>query len=230
MRQSSPPHQDKAEGVKGAIAGENDDMAGDASFYVFSFGFAREFTLQHGSGLPNGKDGKKLKQSDIVWQKALASGSLLKVSAQDNRELHHAVHKMKGAGERWSLIFRVIKTFIPVEPDVADEVNHSMYRFVSKAQEDKGRTAPTKSELDSFAERQGSFRKNEQRKAAIKNGEKIPGIPLAGQAHGTAGAVSGSIAASASGDSVRGTLDATCSPSPHPIQHAHPRIDPPAVS
>ena len=153
-------------------------MARDASFYVFSFGYAREFTFQTGSGVPDGQGVKKLKTSDIVWREALASGSLLKVSAKDNRTYHHALHKMKGAGERWSLIFRVIKTFIPIEPDVAAEVNDPMYRFVSKAQVAAGRMAPTPAELKEFATSQSSFRTAPQRREMRKKGEKIPGIPV----------------------------------------------------
>ena len=180
MDQSSSPHQDKAKGVKGAVEGENDDMAGDASFYVFSFGFAREFTVQRCGRSPDGSTGdkKKLTASDIVWQKALASGSLLKVSAEDNRTYHHALHKMKGAGERWSLIFRVIKTFIPIELDVVSEVNNPMYRFVSKAQKAAGRVAPTQNELTEFAMSQSSFRTGPQRKEMREKGFKIPGIPI----------------------------------------------------
>jgi len=182
MEQSSPPHQDKAEGVKGAKAGENDDMARDASFYVFSFGDAgamREFTIQRGSGKPGAKDqAKQLKPEDIIWQKILANGSLLRVSAPDNREYHHALHPMKGAGQRWSLIFRVIKTFIPIEPDVAAEVNDPTYRFVSNAQIVEGRVAPKPTELTAFAKSQSSFRTAPQRKEAKERGEKIPGIPV----------------------------------------------------
>ena len=205
MDQSSPPHQDKAEGVKGAKAGENDDMAHDASFYVFSFGDAgamREFTIQRGSGKPGAKDqAKQLKPEDIVWQKILANGSLLRVSAPDNREYHHALHPMKGAGQRWSLIFRVIKTFIPIEPDVAAEVNNRMYRFVSKAQLAEGRVAPTPTELTAFAKSQSSFRTCPQRKQARERREKIPGIPLhaatAGPAAAAPAVASSAVASSA---------------------------------
>ena len=63
---------------------------------------------------------------------------------------------MEGAGERWSLIFRVIKTFIPIEPDVAVEVNDPMYRFVSTAQVEAGRVAPTAKELKAFAKNQSA--------------------------------------------------------------------------
>ena len=156
-------------------------MASDASFYVFSFGFAREFTIQKGSRSPDGSTGDKneLTASDIVWQKALLSGSLLKVSAQDNRTYHHALHQMKGAGERWSLIFRVIRTFIPIEPKVAAEVNDPTYRFVSKAQVAEGKVAPSQAELNAFAESQKiSFRTGPERKEMREKGEKIPGVPL----------------------------------------------------
>ena len=166
VEQSSPPHQDKADGVKGATA-DKCDMAREGSFYVFSFGYAREFTVQRGNGVPNaGKNEKSLDPSDVVWQKALASGSLLKISAEDNRTLYHALHKSKGAGERWSLIFRVIQTCIPVDPIVATEVNDAMYRFVSKAQVNAGYGAPTHTALQAFAKQQSSFTTAPQRKRA----------------------------------------------------------------
>ena len=152
--QRSPPHQDKAPGVGGATANKC-DMAADASFYVFSFHHLSsfEFFLQHGRGVPNptGKEAK-LKPADIVWKKALASGSLLKVSARDNREYFHALHKMKGASERFSLIFRVIKTFIPIDAAAAAEVNSPQYRFVSKAQVTAGQARPSADELKAAAE------------------------------------------------------------------------------
>jgi len=149
LEQSSPPHQDKAEGVDGATAAKC-DMASDASFYIFSFHEEStfEFFLQRGRGVPDATGNKeKLKPSDVVWQKALASGSLLKVSAQDNRTYFHALHKKKGAKERFSLIFRVIKTSIPIDAAAADEVNSDRYRFVSKAQVAAGRVRPTADDL-----------------------------------------------------------------------------------
>ena len=123
--------------------GSKCDMDRDGSFFVFSFGFPREFTLQRGNGVPRptGKQ-TQLGQSDIVWQKALASGSLLKVSAVDNRELFHALHEQRGAGERFSIIFRTIKTFIPIDPVVGAEVNSPKYRFVSKAEVAAGVVRP----------------------------------------------------------------------------------------
>ena len=73
-------------------------MERDASFYVFSFHDKStfEFYLQRGRGVPNpSKKDAQLLDEDIVWKKALASGSLLKVSAPDNREYFHALHKTK---------------------------------------------------------------------------------------------------------------------------------------
>ena len=71
-------------------------MERDASFYVFSFHDKStfEFYLQRGRGVPNPSK-KGLLDENIVWKKALASGSLLKVSAPDNREYFHALHKTK---------------------------------------------------------------------------------------------------------------------------------------
>ena len=166
VEQHSFPHQDKAEGVAGASASKC-DMARDASFYVFSFGFAREFTIQRGNGVPEPKkDQKQLAKDDIVWQKALASGSLLKVAAADNRELFHALHKMPGAGERWSLIFRVIKSFIPIDAATASEVNDlALYRFVSLAQVKAGTgSRPAWPELEARIRTQASFTTAPQRR------------------------------------------------------------------
>ena len=155
--QSSPPHQDKAEGVAGATA-DKCDMDKDAAFYIFSFGFPREFTIQRTNGVPNAtRRQKQLAPEDIVWQRALASGSLLKVSAADNRAFYHALHPSKGAGERWSLIFRVVKTFIPLDADTAAEVNDPIYRFVSKAQVKAGAVKPTAQEIKDVACTQRSY-------------------------------------------------------------------------
>ena len=83
-----------------------------------------------------------LKQSNIVWQKVPASGSLLKVSGLHSRTYCHALHKRSSevlrlhpseAIERLSLIFRVIKTCTPIGPVTAAQVNSSRYRFLSKA-------------------------------------------------------------------------------------------------
>jgi len=172
VEQYSFPHQDKAEGVAGATA-DKCDMAGDASFYVFTFipaGVApRVFTLQKGNGVwhPNGQQ-KQLYGQDIVWEKALASGSLLQVSPQDNRTYFHALHKKKGAGQRWSLIFRVIKTFIPIDPTSAAEVNdRDLYRFVSKAQVTAGQgVRPPWKELEQRIRKQPSFTTAPERRAA----------------------------------------------------------------
>ena len=101
MEQRSPPHQDKAEDVDGATA-DKCDMERDAAFYVFSFHDSStfEFYLQRGRGVPNSiKKDAQLLEKDIVWKKALASGSLLKVSAKDNRKYFHALHKTKAHPE-----------------------------------------------------------------------------------------------------------------------------------
>ena len=73
-------------------------MERDAAFYVFSFHDSStfEFYLQRGRGVPNpSKNDARLLEKDIVWKKALASDSLLKVSAKDNLEYFHALHKTK---------------------------------------------------------------------------------------------------------------------------------------
>ena len=94
---------------------------------------------------------------DIIWQKPLASGSLLAVSAPDNRTYFHALHKSKGASERFSLILRVITSFIPIDAAAAAEVNSPRYRFVSKAQVAAGQVRPSASELKAAAEADATF-------------------------------------------------------------------------
>merc|ERR1712224_189766 len=107
---------------------------------------------------------------DIVWEKALVSGSLLRVSPQDNRTYFHALHKSKDAGQRWSLIFRVIKTFIPIVPTTATEVNDlDLYRFVSKAQVAAGDSVrPNWKELEQRIRKQPSFTTAPERREAKK--------------------------------------------------------------
>ena len=82
----APPHQDK--------------IPPGTSFFVLSFGTPRKFQLLDAS-----------KSGSVVWEKSLASGSLLVVSAELNRTHFHAVPKDKSwTGEaRWSLIFRTIR-------------------------------------------------------------------------------------------------------------------------
>ena len=121
------PHQDKAEGVK-VGKGVPTDMARHASFFVVSVGYARKFTLQRTAE----KTRSKVAAADVVWEKGLATGSMLKVAAADNRAMYHAVHKQGGAGERFSIIFRTITTMRPVDAAAAAEVNGEAYRFAPK--------------------------------------------------------------------------------------------------
>ena len=54
--------------------------------FSFHAGSTFEFTLQRGRGVPNPTGSEvRLVPADIIWQKALASGSLLAMSAPDNR-------------------------------------------------------------------------------------------------------------------------------------------------
>eukprot|EP00966_Prymnesium_polylepis_P021477 494067-Prymnesium_polylepis.1 len=87
-------------------------MAREGSFFVLSLGYPRVFTLQKNWAKPPAP-------TDIVWEKALASGSMLKVSAADNRAYCHAVHPQPGAGVRFSIIFRTIITHVPVDAAAA---------------------------------------------------------------------------------------------------------------
>ena len=120
--QHAPPHHDKQIGME-AAKNVPLDMAEHSSFYVFSFGDPRVFTLQTTSKTKPAERG-------VVWQEALAHGSLLRISAQDNKELYHAVYKAgKKHGARYSLIFRDIVSFIPVDTNKAVEANSTKYLF-----------------------------------------------------------------------------------------------------
>jgi hypothetical protein len=123
VEQHAPPHQDKAVGVK-AKKGVPLDMAEESSFFVFSFGDPRMFTLQTTAN-------DKKTERGVVWEEALAHGSLLRVSAKDNRSLYHAVHKASiKNGPRYSLIFRNVVTTRPIDAAKEAEANSDIYRFV----------------------------------------------------------------------------------------------------
>ena len=122
--QFAPPHKDKAAGVS-VRAGVPTDMARDGSFFVLSLGYPREFTLQKKWT----EKGQRPVPTDIVWEKALASGSMLKVSAADNRALYHAVYPQPGAGVRFSIIFRTIATHVPIDAAASAIANGEAHRF-----------------------------------------------------------------------------------------------------
>lgn len=124
--QYAPAHKDKAKGVN-AMPGTPLDMAENGSFFVLSLGAEREFTLQKTRAEP-----PMLLSSDVVWAKSLRSGSLLKVSAIDNQKLYHAVHKQPRRGARYSIIFRTIKTHVPVDAKAAEIANGSARHFSKK--------------------------------------------------------------------------------------------------
>ena len=119
--QFAPPHKDKAAGVR-VNAGVPTDMSRDGSFFVLSLGYPRVFTLQKNWAKPPAP-------ADIVWEKALESGSMLRVSAADNRAYCHAVHPQPGAGVRYSIIFRTIATHVPVDALAAAVANGEAHRF-----------------------------------------------------------------------------------------------------
>ena len=122
VEQHAPPHKDKAVGVK-VKSGAPLDMAEESSFFVFSFGDPRVFTLQTTSNTKKSDRG-------VVWEEALAHGSLLRVSAADNRSLYHAVHKAsKKNGPRYSLIFRNIVTTRPIDQEREAEANDPKFHF-----------------------------------------------------------------------------------------------------
>jgi len=93
------------------------DMARDASFHAISLGATREFMIQTSRDVPPAP-------ADVVWRKGLASGSMLRVSAMDNREYYHAVPKQPGTvGTRYSIIFRTLSTMVPVDAAQAKRIN-----------------------------------------------------------------------------------------------------------
>lgn len=117
--QHAPPHKDKAKGLplKGNVPL---DMNETSSFFVISFGEPRKFTLQQTSSV-------KIADRETVWESGLAEGSLLKISAADNRQFYHAVHKAgKSSGRRLSLIFRNIDTYVPIDVEKEHQVNHTI--------------------------------------------------------------------------------------------------------
>ena len=120
-------------------------MAADASFYVISSGDPREFTVQKSTE-------KLVPKADAastrghVWQKAPHQGISSQVSPEDNRR-YYALHPMREAGPRVSLIGRKITTFIPPDDVTAAAVNDPNYRFVSTEQQKDGKVAPTAQEL-----------------------------------------------------------------------------------
>ena len=120
-QQHAPPHKDKAAGVW-VRDGVPTDMARDGSFFVLSLGDPRVFTLQK-------TNSKGPAPADIVWEKALASGSAFRVSARDNREFYHAVHPQPNAGVRYSIIFRTIATHVPIDAAAAAVANGEAHRF-----------------------------------------------------------------------------------------------------
>ena len=80
-------------------------------------------------------------------------------------------------GERWSLIFRVIKNFIPINVATAADVNDlNLYRFVSLAQVEAGTgSRPPWEELKARIEAQPTFttapQRREKREAERASGQ-----------------------------------------------------------
>ena len=92
----APPHHDRQVGVDGNGA---HDMVAGTSFFVLTLGYARPFQLL---------DDK----SKVVWEERLPHGSLLRVTAEMNRELLHAVPGDQSQPRdcpRYSAIFRTIR-------------------------------------------------------------------------------------------------------------------------
>jgi len=135
--QFQPPHKDKAKGVF-VRDGVHTDMSQDGSFFVLSLGNHRLFTLQRNRNVPDPKPWqiekgvKALTNADIVWQQYLAPGSMLQISASDNRTFYHAVHQQANAGTRFSIVFRTISTHVPIDQAAAAVANSDQFRFVWK--------------------------------------------------------------------------------------------------
>lgn len=51
----------------------------------------------------------------------------MRISAEDNRQFYHAVHKAgKSSGRRLSLIFRNIDTHVPIDTEKEHQVNQAI--------------------------------------------------------------------------------------------------------
>ncbi len=100
-RHHAPPHHDRQQGVDGNGAR---DMAAGTSFFVVTLGYARPFQLLDDD-------------CNVVWEERLAHGSLLRVTAEMNREFCHAVppDPAQPSGKpRYSAIFRTIRSGVPI--------------------------------------------------------------------------------------------------------------------
>lgn len=103
----APDHKDKQAG-NGEAGGAGDMVAG-TSFFVYSYGEPRIFHFTDDEGR-------------VVWQKALAKGSLLHVSAGANARYKHGLPQQPGHnGVRDSLIFRTVDG--PLENVLIEEPN-----------------------------------------------------------------------------------------------------------
>ena len=109
----APAHQDKHADLNkyndtGKNKGGAQDMVSGSSFFNVSVGtYARTFQI----GTAPKKGGEAL--GDVLWEKKLAHGSMLKMTAQSNATHYHAVPKDPDQPEgkvRFSLVFRTIKT------------------------------------------------------------------------------------------------------------------------
>jgi alkylated DNA repair dioxygenase AlkB len=98
----APWHQDKSEDV----TSKNNCMKRGHGFYVISVGVPR--TFQMGKALV--EKPKKEEDYEVVFSEKLAHRSILPVTAEQNAAYYHCVPKEDSEGERWSLIFRTIKT------------------------------------------------------------------------------------------------------------------------
>ena len=99
-RTHSPAHKDK--------------IPADTGFFLLSFGTPRRFQFLETEMREVTKKGTtRLKEvpGAVVWEQELASGSLLVVTPQMNREFFHALPKTRAwqGQPRFSLIFRTIR-------------------------------------------------------------------------------------------------------------------------
>ena len=90
-------------------------MKKGSSWFDFSLGVERTIEIGH---LIQGGDKKHYK---VIWKRKLSHGSLLKISAIDNRTFFHQIPPEKDVnGVRFSIVFRTIDMFDDIDLDMAN--------------------------------------------------------------------------------------------------------------
>jgi alkylated DNA repair dioxygenase AlkB len=93
----APWHHDKSE----ELGRKTGCMKRGTGFYVISVGVPRTFQMKRST---------KIFEGSIVFDEKLPHCSMLAITAQQNVDYAHCVPKEDSEGERWSLIFRTIKS------------------------------------------------------------------------------------------------------------------------